>query len=479
MNPKPPLSKHMPPVATLALLLTVALAGCGDTPNAAPDGGDTSDVATPTDAQSDLDAGLGPDSTVGADAAIQDAGTNPNGCNRITAEFDKGLTGSVGMPTWPPRLEGQDVGTSTLAFWKYGKQSVLTVTFDDSTQGQARYAVPALYRHGLVGTFFSNPGTERFLAEQATWDAAYTTHGQEIANHTYLHEGGMTEAEADSAVELASDYIKSHVYGLAPTTHKILAFNRAGGTNWFLDPSSEEWNMFIRAHYLFERKYSTGMPGGATSADMIHFVETAFGPGGNFETTGGSMHFHGVCDEESYPGCDNESVEFPANNAAVQKGELERFLDWLVDPNGFPARTLWLAGYAEYRKYMVVRSGTTVHLDSVTGSGDTAEIHLHLEFDMPAPQDVRPVQYTTAYGLTWGDNNEMGDPVLYRCEPITVFTKVPDSWPAARVILDTAESHVYRVHRGEVRYEAFSDSAVVIRRADENEVDIPYMGLSL
>ncbi len=447
----------------LALFLAVQT-GCSDDDGGSPVVGDDDDG---DDDDDQTDPGSDDDTT----------DIDPGLCNFITHEMDKGMTGSIGTAEWTATLGSADVGESVLAYWKYGKQTTLTVTFDDSTQGQANYAVPALKQSGIVGTFFVNPGGSAFAAESAIWDEAFLTNGQEIANHTWGHDGGENEAESQAAVDLASEYIKEQVYGIPPTEYKILAFNRAGGSNWHLDTDSEDWNMFIRGNYLFERKYSSGMNPGTTSAQMSDFVLSAFQGGGQFETTGGSMHFHGICNEANHPGCDNESVEFPTNNGAVQKGEIENFFQWLVDPLAFPANNIWIAGYAEYRKYMVVRSGTTVSLEGLTGSGDDTVIDVELSFDMPSVQEVEPVQYTTTYGLTWGDGEEMADPALYACEPVTVFTKVPGAWTAARVTLETGESHVYRVNNDEVRYEAFTDSIVNIEYADEADVDIHYVGI--
>ncbi|MCP4677773.1 MAG: polysaccharide deacetylase family protein [Deltaproteobacteria bacterium] len=398
-------------------------------------------------------------------------------CNPVTHETDKGMIGSVGTAEWAAKLSSADVGMSVLAYWKYGKQTTLTITFDDSTQGQTHYVLPKLKELGIIGTFFVNPGTSTFATDSAIWHAAYATYGQEIANHTSEHEGGDTEPAAQRAVDLASEYIKEHIYGLSPKANKILAFNNGGAAGWHVDTTSEEWNMFIRGNYLFERKHSSGISPGTSFEEMRSHVLSAFQSGGQFETTGGSMHFHGICDEETYPDCDNESVEFPTNNGAVQKVHLYDFFQWLVDPGEFSAQSIWLAGYAEYRKYMVVRSGTTASLEGIEGSGDNTVINVRLGFNMPSPIDVEPVQYTTTYGFTWGDNNEMADSALYICDPITVFTKTPVNWTAARVTQATGESHVYRVDNDEVRYEAFTNSIVRIEHADESEVDIHYVGI--
>jgi len=459
-----------------SVLFLSAATGCSDGKSADNDGGTDSDTDADSDADSDSDTDSDTDTDADADSDADTDSDTDNGCNTITYNIDKGMTGSVGTAKWTARLNSADVGESTLAYWKYGKQTTLTVTFDDSTQGQARYAIPELVARGIVGTFFVNPGTGKFTTESATWNAAHADYGQEIANHTWLHEGGGTEPEAQQAVDLAGEYIKEHIYGISPAQNKILAFNKAGGSSWHMGTESEDWNMFVRENHLFERKYSTGIAPGTSFNGMKNIVLTAF-DGGSFATTGGSIHFHGICDEEAYPGCDNESVEFPTNNGAVQKGHLYDFLQWLVDPTEFSANNIWLAGYAEYRKYMVVRSGTTVSLESVTGSGDSTVINVSLAFDMPSPSEIEPVQYTTTYGLTWGDSNEMGDPNLYTCDPITVFTKVPTGWSAAKITQSTGESHIYRVDNDEVRYEAFTDSIVKIEHATASEVDIYYVGI--
>jgi hypothetical protein len=476
-------------LVVLMIIFFGASFGCGED---AKTDGDNKYTGNDIDSNSDMDSGSDngnnsdAESDTGSDTDSSVYGDTDSerqihgtGCNSITHEFQKGMTGSLGSPTWYAALGAAGVGESTTAYWKYGKQTTLTVTFDDSTQGQAKYAIPKLKELGIVGTFFVNPGTEKFVTENAIWHTAYTVSGQEIANHTWQHEGGATAAQAEEAVDLAGDYIRKFIYGIDSAEEKILAFNRAGGTDWYIDPTSEDWNMFIRGNYLFERKYSSGVSPGTTYSEMRDLVLAAFQSGGTFETTGGSIHFHGICDDEIYLNCDNESVEFPTNNGAVQKSHFYDFLEWLVDPTGFPATNIWLAGYAEYRKYMVARSGTTVHLDGIDGSGSDIVIHIELNFSMPSVSEIEPVQYTSTYGLTWGNDDEMANPDLYRCEPITVYTKIPEGWPAARVTLETGESHVYRVDNAEVRYEAFPNSTVTIESAQEENIDIPYVGIPL
>ena len=71
-----------------------------------------------------------------------DVVVNYGECNAITSEFEKGITASVGTKTWDARLNSANIGESVLAYWKYGKQSALTVCFDDGTEGQAKYAIP-------------------------------------------------------------------------------------------------------------------------------------------------------------------------------------------------------------------------------------------------------------------------------------------------------------------------------------------------
>ncbi len=69
-----------------------------------------------------------------------------------------------------------------------------------------------MHFYKYVGTFFVNPGTTKFAAECSIWHEAYTAYGQEVANHTWLHEGGSTEPEAQQAVDQAGEYIKENIY---------------------------------------------------------------------------------------------------------------------------------------------------------------------------------------------------------------------------------------------------------------------------
>lgn len=68
------------------------------------------------------------------------------------------------------------------------KRPLVSLSFDDGTQGQLDSALPALEKNSLKGTFFLVPGffgTDGYVASSAV--ARYTKAGQEVGAHTMTH----------------------------------------------------------------------------------------------------------------------------------------------------------------------------------------------------------------------------------------------------------------------------------------------------
>ncbi len=413
----------------------------------------------------------------------------------------KKIFGSKGMPDWEPVFTpATSIGTSEISRWKYGKQSALTISFDDSAIGNALHGVPEMGARGIVGTWFVNPGNSSFQKMSSVWHQAAVEYGQEVANHTMRHSGGATELEALAAINDASEYIKEHIYHVLTNSKKILGFNKAGGTNWDIPTTGDAWEQRMRENYLVERKYSTGFYKAMPFEEMRMVVKSK-----SYRTNWNGIHLHGICDDDnngrnnplygpSYvevctcthippEGCGAEpdpadpdyqnkwlewaSCRFSSGYSksvgvadckdgglgAVKKTELFRFFDYLVDPDEIAAQKIWIAGFAEAKKYEIEKNNSVV---SVIEAGAT-KIRLNLTMStvaMAAPLDQVE---------------------LYDGE-LTLFTKVPATWSACRVS-QNGQSYTYRISNGETRFEVFPNGGEIVLENDEvANINIPYVG---
>ena len=144
-----------------------------------------------------------------------------------------------------------------------GKAGAFSMVFDDSMLSQADNAIPLLNARGLVGTFYLNPGLERYQQRRETCEVLCLQYGHEFGNHTWHHHGAKNLAEADFEIGEAS----RHIWTLYPERSKLLLFARGGGTEWGL--SDEE----IRA--LMEKHLCVRRPRGTAIMDERGTAETA------------------------------------------------------------------------------------------------------------------------------------------------------------------------------------------------------------
>ena len=143
-------------------------------------------------------------------------------------------------------------GTPEVMEFKDGKRAALSLQFDDSMETQADTAIPLMNERGLVGTFFVNPGLERYRNRRDTWEVVCPEHGHELANHTLRHQGAADYDEADHEIGESS----RHIWALYPDRSKLLPFLRGGGTTW--GSSRERVRTLMDRHFLFRAPRSAG-----------------------------------------------------------------------------------------------------------------------------------------------------------------------------------------------------------------------------
>ena len=298
------------------------------------------------------------------------------------------------------------VGDTTVATWKYNRKGAFTMSFDDSLETHVKVAMPALVVRGLVGTWFINPGLARYKQNRSIWESNGTRNGQELANHTWDNKGAATYKEADFQIGKCARYIWSL---RGPGASKLLAFAEGGGSTWKISEYEQEK---LRQKYhciLRSSELSARTDQGVTSEMLIAKAQESIS-----DRRWVAIQFHGT-------GGDWLSID---------KTAFFRFLDHLSDHKD----EIWSAGWIEAYQYIQEREHARI------GLLEASEHRIRI--------DVKT-------GL---------DRELY-VEPLTLITRVPDSWTAVKVG-QMGKSKVYQARDGILHYEAVPDRGTIELAAD-------------
>ena len=263
-----------------------------------------------------------------------------------------------------------------IAKYRGNKTAAFSLQFDDSTPSQADFAVPHLNARGLTGTFYINPGSERYQLRKRIWEEVCPLWGHELANHTMLHQGAKDYAEADQQIGDCSRLI----WSLYPDRSPLLAFQSGGGTTWGINGKQmaelrHKYRCVIREGLSIESNDpNTPLP------FALSLVDKALKEGG-WE----SVFFHGVGPRAEWLGTTGE------------------FFDALLDHVAKHKDKLWVGGWAEIHRYTKERDAAVIEV--LNSSPDS------LKFKINTP------------GL---------DPELYT-EPLTLITQHSSDWAAFAV----------------------------------------------
>jgi hypothetical protein len=137
--------------------------------------------------------------------------------------------------------------------FKNGKSAAFSMEFDDSMETQTDFAIPEMNKRGLVGTFFVNPGQDRYKRRLKTWEEVCPKYGHELANHTLHHTGAANYEEADREIGGSADII----WKLYPNQSKLRPFLGGGGTTWSI--SREQWRELMDKYLLFRGPSRAGI----------------------------------------------------------------------------------------------------------------------------------------------------------------------------------------------------------------------------
>jgi len=177
-------------------------------------------------------------------------------------------------------------GKAEVTKFKGGRLAAFCMQFDDSMDCQAEFAIPEMNKRGLVGTFFINPGLDRYQRHKEVWEAVCPKYGHELADHTMHHKGAKDDEEADYEIGECARYI----WGLYPGKSKLRPFLSGGGTTW--NVTRERRGELADKYFLFSG--FTG-PGRVSCADergtgrAVVYAEKALEEG-----VWGQVGFHGV-----------------------------------------------------------------------------------------------------------------------------------------------------------------------------------------
>ena len=303
-------------------------------------------------------------------------------------------------------------GNTIIARWKDNKKGAYTLRFDDSMWSHHDHTVPNLIKRGLVGSFFINPGTERYGYGINTWESLASRAGIEICPHSMNHTGAADYEEAD--------YEIGEVFRIVwelnpPDKSKLYPFSRGGGTTWPSGYREAVQNKYPIADYQDEAvRYS----GEDDRNELIKFAKKAIE-----DNAWHTVLTHGT-------GPNLEWLGFEVSN-------FEALLDYLASVKN----ELWIGNAGDIYKYVTERNSSRVSLLENTG------------------QEIRMALISAV------------DPILFDY-PLTLITEVPSSWDYCHVTQGKLQG-IYPVHSGKVMYEAVPNQGEIILQKSSMDVSPP------
>ncbi len=311
----------------------------------------------------------------------------------------------------PPSAQGKELDPDSvqIATWQNNKKAVLLLYFDDSTRGQATFGVPIMIEHGLVGTWFVNPGSDNFKMYENVWLQDAIAGGQELANHTMNHQGAANDAEADYEIGEAARIIWA-ARGEQPND-TLIAFNRGGGTGW----DNVDLEGILTKYHQIDRVHP-GVPVNMigqtvhqqwTADQMLENVDDALA-----QQTVMMLSFHGIAANKG---------EKDYGNGAVWVEEFRDFAERVEQMKD----DFWSAGYIDFFKYLEERRHSTAKLLEYDGSIYAIELTTTLEekyYNEPLTLNVQmPSGFEGFHVCRSGkelDYEIINDQVVINAEPI-------------------------------------------------------------
>jgi hypothetical protein len=303
-------------------------------------------------------------------------------------------------------------GNTTIAQWKDNKKGAYTLRFDDSMWSHRDHTVPNLIKRGLVGSFFINPGTERYGYGIDTWESLVSRTGIELCPHTMNHIGAADLSEADYEIGEAF----RTVWNLNPRDKsKLYPFQRGGGTTWPDGYVEAALSRYPVAEYGGD---AIRYPGEDNRNDLIDFARKAMK-----DNAWHTVLTHGT-------GPTREWLGFEVSN-------FEALLDYLASVK----EDLWIGTAGDIFKYVTERK--------------TARVDLLEQNDGL----IRLVLFSDT------------DPEFFDY-PLTLITEVPSGWTYCHVRQGELQG-IYPVSSGKVMYEAIPNRGDIILKGSTMDTTPP------
>ena len=134
-------------------------------------------------------------------------------------------------------------GPARVCRWYGGKQAALSLRFDDSHPTQIENALPLLNEYGCIGTFLVNPGNPGYQQYRSIWEGALLAAGHEMGDHTFNHNGALTDRDAELQIGQAAEVIRR----ADPARTQLLVFLGGGGTQWM---QRKPFDFFMAKYHL-------------------------------------------------------------------------------------------------------------------------------------------------------------------------------------------------------------------------------------
>lgn len=279
---------------------------------------------------------------------------------------------------------------ASVARWQGNAKGCVSFYYDDGLQSHFDYAIPALRKYGVPGTFYLCFGWfENNPAMAEKWKAAAKDPLVVIGNHTYSH-GGVTNV-AHFVEELSrNDTFVRGIDGLGENA--LVSFALPGAVAWTITPE-EQTATLEKFHSVLRHDFDPNICGAGQGVFVINNHELGTRmvlDRAESEGSWQSMLCHGV-------GGDWLTIPAAAHERIIREAAIRR-----------DQGRLWLASAIAAHKYETERDGA--------------------ELTKPEEKDG-----TVCFTLT-----TKTDAALYD-EPLTVVLSVPGDWQSLRCAYGPAD----------------------------------------
>ena len=196
--------------------------------------------------------------------------------------------------------------------WPKGQKAAVSLAYDDALDSQLDYAIPALNKYGLKGTFYLQLSSAAIDKRLPEWRAA-AAKGHELGNHTLFHQCSKSKPGRDwvnvhrdldkLTVEQMKDQVvmaNTMLYSIDGKRERTFTApcidKEAGGQNYidavkseFVAIKLEGGNVVPDMNALDPYAVPVSFPAGTTGQQLIDIVKEAAAKG-----TMANFTFHGV-----------------------------------------------------------------------------------------------------------------------------------------------------------------------------------------